>query len=72
MISERLQRLKYLAGDFVTSSVAWALFNCVRWELHAVQGTYTSLAGFLTSRNVLILQLVIPLFMMCVYWLSGY
>lgn len=72
MISERLQRLKYLAGDFVTSSVAWALFNCVRWKLHAVQGTYTSLAGFLTSRNVLILQLVIPLFMMCVYWLSGY
>ena len=72
MISERLQRLKYVAGDLLMSNVAWLAYNCLRYELDAVHGRYPTLGRFLTSSNVEMGQLVFPLVMMCVYGLSGY
>ncbi len=72
MTSERLQRLKYVMGDYVTSNLAWLAYNCMRYHMHAVQGTYASLQAFLWSPNVLVGQLVFPLVMMVVYYLSGY
>jgi len=72
MISERLQRLKYVASDLVTSNIAWLVYNCVRYHMNAVQGTYSSLEGFLSSPMVLAGQIVFPLVMMVVYYLSGY
>lgn len=72
MISERLQRFKYIASDLVTSNIAWLAYNCLRYHMNAVHGSYQSLEAFLTSRMVVAGQLAFPLMMMVVYYLSGY
>ena len=71
MTGERLQRMKYVIGDFVSSNVAWFVFNLVRYHLGFVKGQL-SLSSFLCSYNVIVGQLVFPLLMMFVYYLSGY
>ncbi len=71
MTGEQRQRLRYVLGDFVSSNVAWFLFNLVRYHLGFVKG-HLSLMSFLTSYNVVVGQIVFPLFMMFVYYLSGY
>lgn len=54
------------------SSVAWAVYNCIRYQMNAVHGSYSSLGQFMTSRNVLLGCVVFPVMMMGVYILSGY
>ncbi|MCQ2289335.1 MAG: sugar transferase [Muribaculaceae bacterium] len=72
MISERLQRLKYLAGDFVMSNVAWFIYNCLRYQFNVFKGTYNTLEDWLSAPMVLMGQMLFPLLMMAVYYLSGY
>ena len=72
MVDQRLQRVKYVVGDFVSSSVAWLAYNCMRYALGAVHGTYMSLGEFLGAKVVLLGQLFFPLMMMFTYLLSGY
>lgn len=71
MTGEQRQRLRYVLGDFLSSNVAWFLFNLVRYHLGFVKG-HLSLMSFLTSYNVVVGQIVFPLFMMFIYYLSGY
>lgn len=71
MISERAQRLKYVAGDYITANLAWLGYNCARFAMGGVRG-YQSLHTFLTSDVVKLEQVVFPLIMMGVYYLSGY
>ena len=72
MINEHIQRAKYVAGDYIMSCVAWLGYNCVRYWMNAVHGSYSSLGQFLTTRNVVLGYIFFPLLMMCVYVLSGY
>ena len=62
----------YLVNDYLSTSLAWLLFNIVRYNTLDPVNSYTSLGNFLKSPFVLIGQLVIPLMMMGLYWLSGY
>ena len=71
MISERLQRIKYLAGDFITANLAWFCYNISRYQMGGVRG-FGSLADFLSAKMVVLGQMLLPLAMMAVYWLSGY
>ena len=71
MTSEQIQRMKYVIGDYLSSNVAWLLFNVLRYNLGFVRG-HVSLMTFLTSYNVIVGQIVFPLLMMLVYYLSGY
>ncbi|MBP5497762.1 MAG: sugar transferase [Muribaculaceae bacterium] len=72
MVSERRQRLKYILWDYVSSNLAWFWFNCIRYELGAVQGGFSSLPAFLNSKMILLGQVLFPLMMMVIYCLSGY
>ena len=72
MINEQVQRAKYVVGDYVMSCVAWVGYNCVRYWMNAVHGSYSSLGQFLTTRNVVLGYIFFPMLMMCVYALSGY
>ncbi|MBQ0120786.1 MAG: sugar transferase [Bacteroidales bacterium] len=72
MISERIQRMKYLAGDFVMSNIAWLACNCLRYYMGVHSGTYHSLENFLSTRMVVVGQVVFPIIMMAVNYLSGY
>ena len=72
MTSERIQRLKYVASDWLLSTVAWVAFNALRYQIGAVHGTYVSMAQFMLTPRVLFLYGAVPLMMMAIYWLSGY
>ena len=72
MISERKQRLKYIISDFVMSNLAWLGFNCVRYAFGAVQGGFTTLSSFLCSNMIIVGQVVFPIMMLVIYYLSGY
>lgn len=65
------QRIKYVVGDFVMSSLAWFCYNIVRYQMGTVVG-YSSLSTYLTSKMVLLGQIFFPLLMMVSYGLSGY
>ena len=71
MTGEQRQRLRYVFGDLVSSNVAWFLFNLLRYHFGVVKG-HMSLSSFLMSENVVVGQIVFPLLMMFVYYLSGY
>ncbi|MCQ2290394.1 MAG: sugar transferase [Muribaculaceae bacterium] len=58
-------------ADFFTANVAWFTYNCFRFQLGGVRG-YTNIGDFLSSGMILVGQVVLPLLMMCVYYLSGY
>jgi exopolysaccharide biosynthesis polyprenyl glycosylphosphotransferase len=75
VISTNAQRAKYVAVDFITSSVAWFLYNIARYNFGGIliegQG-FTSAFSFLLSANVLIGQVIFPLLMLGIFYLSGY
>lgn len=73
MISEIRQRLKYIISDYIATNVAWLLFNIVRFYfLNTNQIDYYSLGAFLTSPQLVLGQIFIPLLMLGIFYLSGY
>ncbi len=62
----------YVLTDYLTTSVAWLIFNLVRFfTLDEVNGS-SSLDRYLVYSTVLWGQLLIPFMMMGFYWLSGF
>lgn len=53
------------------SNLAWFVYNILRYKLGTVVG-YLTLSDFLTGKVVIAGQVVFPLIMMGVFWLSGY
>lgn len=73
MIGERRQRMNYVLADFVSTNIAWLLFNVVRYTfIESNELSFHSLSDFLTSTTVMLGQLVLPLMMLAIYYLSGY
>jgi len=56
MRSETAQRIRYLAGDFLATNLAWLIFNIIRYidieVLHQAQ--YDSLGHFLSTPTVIL------------------
>lgn len=71
-LAGRLRRLRALCVgvDFVSTSVAWLLFDIVRFML--LGSGYSSLRSFLLAPKVMAGQLLFPAAMLAVYWVSGY
>ena len=67
------QAEKYILSDFVSASVAWLLFNILRYEILFIinEGT-DSLLDYLQYPGVLTGQIVIPFFWLVLYYFSGY
>ena len=72
MISEKRQRCKYVIGDLLSTNIAWLLFNLFRYRWVDNASFFNSLTSFLTSENVIVGQIIIPLLMLGLYYLSGY
>lgn len=67
------QRLIYVAGDYLATNVAWLLFNAARYYLLPRRTwSFHSLEGYLTSTTVVAGQILFPLLMLGIYWISGY
>ena len=63
---------KYILLDFISASVAWLLFNILRYEVFAIDEGADSLLDYLQYPGVLGGQVVIPLFWLVLYYFSGY
>lgn len=73
MISKLRQRIKYIAADLITANVVILLFDILRFFALPTENIgYCSLHSFLCSHVLIAEQIVIPLFMIGVYALSGY
>ncbi|MDR2843082.1 MAG: sugar transferase, partial [Candidatus Symbiothrix sp.] len=68
---KRSQLYKYLLSDFLTSAIAWLLFNAIRYDLLA-QYQFSSLASYLMSDDVLRGQLLVPFGWLILHYYSGY
>lgn len=71
MITDKTQRTKYVLADFFSTNAAWLTYNCLRFHLGGVRG-FGTLSDFLSSPIIIIGQVMLPLMMMFVYYLSGY
>lgn len=60
-----------MLGDYLASNVAWFLFNIVRFHFPGIQAG-GSLKAYLLSSRVIEGQIIFPLLMMGIYYLSGY
>ncbi len=66
-------RLSYILSDFLTINVGWLIFNIVRYYSLPETFTNRSLDSWLFSDfNILLGQIVYPIMMLALYWLSGY
>lgn len=62
----------YIVSDFLSASVAWFLFNVLRFEVFAVYEGASSLGSYLSYTWVKIGLVIIPFFWLALYYLSGY
>lgn len=72
MISAARQRMKYLLADYLSANTAWLMFNAVRYHMLATARGFVSLESYLLSPAVMVGQLLFPLVMLGIFWLSGY
>ena len=61
-----------MIGDFLSTNIAWLLFNLIRYNWFETTSTFDTLVSFLTSKNVVAGQIIFPLLMLGLYYLSGY
>ena len=71
-MNRNLQASKYIVADFVMSSVAWLLFNLVRYREIAVHEGFADVWSFLLHSTSLWGQLLAPCGWVALFWLSGY
>ena len=70
-MNKRRQQFNYIGTDLLASSVAWLLFNLLRYY-EVAQLEFDSLHDFLLFFQVLKGQIVVPFFWLALYFLSGY
>lgn len=69
MMNERRQQLLYFVCDFIGVALAVLLFNIYRHELLSPDA---SLVQYLSSPKVMLGQIVFPLLMMGIFYISGF
>jgi len=71
-MKKRAQLIKYLLSDFVSTALAWLIFNVLRYYLIAEDQGFSTLSQFLLSYNVLRGQILIPFGWLVLHYYSGY
>ncbi|MDE6272703.1 MAG: sugar transferase [Muribaculaceae bacterium] len=66
-------RIRYVVMDLITSSLAFFLFNGVRYVMMGMAQRYgISFLDFISTPKMILEQCLIPLAMLGVFWMSGY
>lgn len=73
MASVKLERWKLVLTDWITANLSFMLFNFLRyfdysWTNHSLHFAIS----YIFSTKLLFEQLFIPLFLLAIYWLSGF
>lgn len=66
------QTAKYILSDYIAASIAWFLFNILRYKLFAAYEGASSLLNYLRYDVVVLGQILIPFFWLIIYYFSGY
>ena len=67
------QRIIYIASDYVAVNIAWAMFNMFRYvTLENAYRNFYTLGDFMSYRQVMFGQLIVPLMMVSIFALSGF
>lgn len=67
------QRVIYIACDYLTVNIAWAIFNVFRYAtLENAYRNFHSLTDFMSYHQVILGQITVPLMMVCLFALSGF
>ncbi|MDR0508023.1 MAG: sugar transferase [Dysgonamonadaceae bacterium] len=69
---KKTQIIKYLAADFLSTTLAWFSFNLARYYLLARYQSFGNLQDFLFFTNVVKGQVIIPLIWLILFYYSGY
>lgn len=77
MVSIKIQRAKYVVMDFFTTALAFFIFNQFRFHLFTTSDNIKSitpetLSNFLTGGKMIAEQILIPIALLAIYWISGY
>lgn len=73
MTKSARQRLVYVIGDYLSSVIAVFIFNLCRYHFNpAVHSSFVNLETFIADDSVVAGQILFPLMMMGIYYLSGY
>ncbi len=73
MIGKKRQRAKYVIGDFFSTNLACMSFNVARFYFDGnIQSDYNGLTAFLSSPMVVLGQILFPILLLGIYYLSGY
>lgn len=72
--SEIRQRLKYIGCDFLTTSIAFFIFNICRFFIFSGKDdtSVLTISNNLLTHKMILEQIFIPLSLLAIYWLSGY
>ncbi|MCM1293232.1 MAG: exopolysaccharide biosynthesis polyprenyl glycosylphosphotransferase [Bacteroides sp.] len=72
MLKEKNLKRSYLLADYISTNIALLLFNVFRYyNLPKVTEEFWSLSQFLLSPTLVVGQIVFPLFMLLIYYMSG-
>lgn len=66
------QRLIYILTDWLTTFIAFLFFNIFRFYYLNIGDDYEDLAFYIFSPKLIIEQILVPVILLFVYWLSGY
>ena len=67
-----LQRTKYVATDWATTFLAFLAFNIFRFYYMKLGDDFDDLANYLFSSKLIMEQVIVPVVLLGIYWLSGY
>ncbi len=68
----RILRTAYVISDFIMTSLAFFLFNILRYHILLSGGAFHSLASYLSDPKMVWEQILVPPTLMIIYLLSGY
>lgn len=72
MTWESQNRIKYVVADYLSTNIAFLLFNIFRYhELQVADLGFYSIGQFLLSPVLVASQIIFPVAMLGIYWLSG-
>ncbi|MDE6023408.1 MAG: sugar transferase, partial [Muribaculaceae bacterium] len=71
--SIKSERMKFVLTDWITANISFMLFNVFRYfDSEYDTFSFESLFRFLGLTKLCIEQAIVPLFMLFIYWLSGF
>ncbi|MDR0536755.1 MAG: sugar transferase [Tannerellaceae bacterium] len=71
-MNARRQAAKYVVADFLASSIAWLIFNILRYYHGDIYVGFVTLGEFLTNTIVRNVHFAVPFFWIILHYFSGY